>query len=49
MQLTIVLIIVACAFAFAAYRFYKMLTDKSGKCAGCPLKDACNKKNKKDI
>lgn len=41
----IVIIIVTAAVAYAAYRVYKALTSKGGRCYGCPLIDVC-KKNK---
>lgn len=47
MQLVIVIIILICAIAYTAFRIYRVLTNKSGKCYGCPLKDACDKNGSK--
>lgn len=47
-QLIIVIVVIACAFAYASWRIYKALTAKDKTCAGCPLKEACNKNKKKD-
>jgi len=44
MQLVIVIIILICAIAYTAFRFYKALTNKSGRCYGCPLNEICKKK-----
>lgn len=46
MQLILVIIILAIAIIYAAYRIYKALTNHNDGCANCPLSDAC-KKNKK--
>ena len=46
MQLIIVVIILAIAILYTAFRLYKTLTDKSAKCSGCPLKEACDKEKK---
>lgn len=44
MQYVIVIAVLALAIAYAAVRAYKALTNKNGKCHGCPLKEACGKK-----
>lgn len=43
-QITIVIIVIACAAAYAGWRIYKTLTTKDKTCAGCPLKDTCKNK-----
>lgn len=48
LQLVIVIAVIACAFAYAAWRAYKALTANDKTCIGCPLKDTCNKNKKKD-
>ncbi len=42
-QITIVIIVIACAAAYAGWRIYKTLAAKDKTCAGCPLKDTCKK------
>lgn len=42
-QTVIVVIAIACAAAYASWRIYKALTAKDDTCAGCPLKDTCQK------
>ena len=46
-QTAIVIIIIACAAAYASWRAYKALTAKGDACDGCPLKDACKKEKRK--
>ena len=46
-QTVIVVIAIACAAAYASWRIYKALTAKGNTCAGCPLKDTCQKDKRK--
>lgn len=46
-QTVIVAVAIACAAAYASWRIYKALTAKGDTCAGCPLKDTCQKDKRK--
>lgn len=48
-QITIVIIVIACAAAYAGWRIYKTLAAKDKTCAGCPLKDTCKKTKKRTM
>ena len=45
LQTALTIIIVAIAVAYAGYSIRRVLNNADGRCYGCPIKDACSKKN----
>ena len=45
LQTALTIIIVAMAVAYAGYNIRRVLNNADSRCYGCPIKDACRKKN----
>ena len=43
MQLTVVILVVACALAYAAWHIYRVLRGDANPCCNCKLKKNCQK------
>ena len=46
-QLIIVITILLIALSYAAWRIRMVIKNAGGRCYGCPIKDACSKKQDK--
>ena len=44
-QEVLIVVVLAGAAGYAAWRLYRLLTGKNEVCKGCPLAESCTKKN----